>query len=140
MRRWRNFNQWMFDLDTFYRLEVLHLYVWILLNAMYEGGVQLGCVVLGERQYIRSIGKFREDLSFTVRKRSFYKWLDSEKFEYGGVYTFKSMNDLTCGDYVYWMEKSVKKGCVDSGIDRLNDKADSGLSLRGKKHVNRVRK
>ncbi|MGM0830239.1 MAG: hypothetical protein ACQEU4_18610 [Bacillota bacterium] len=36
MSRWRNFNQWLFELDTFYRLEGLHLYVWILLNAVYE--------------------------------------------------------------------------------------------------------
>jgi hypothetical protein len=35
---------------------------------------------------------------------------------------------------------SVKKGCDDSGIDRLNDKADSGVSSCGEKHVNRVRK
>ncbi|MGD6849262.1 hypothetical protein [Rossellomorea aquimaris] len=49
MSRWRNLNQLTFDyLDTFYPL--------------YEGGVQLGCVVLVESQYIRSIGKFREDL------------------------------------------------------------------------------
>lgn len=63
MERWRNLNQWVFDLDTFYHLEGLHLYVWILLNVMYKGGVQLGCVVLfGERQYIQSVGKIREDL------------------------------------------------------------------------------
>lgn len=114
MDRWRNLIQWRLDLDTFN-----HLYMWVLLNAMYEGRVQLGCVVLGEGQYIRSIGKFREDLFYKVRMRPFCERLDSEKYEYGGVYTFKSMNDLACGDYVYWMEKSVKKGCDDSGINRL---------------------
>jgi hypothetical protein len=82
MDRWRNLYQSMFDLDTFY-----HLYLWILLNAMYEGRVQLGCVVLGERQYIRSIEKFREGRFFRARWRTFCKWLDSEKYEYGDVYT-----------------------------------------------------
>ncbi|CAN7274137.1 hypothetical protein [Rossellomorea sp. LjRoot5] len=47
MDRWRNLNQWMFDVDTFN-----HLYLWILLNAMFEGRVKLGCVVFGERNYI----------------------------------------------------------------------------------------
>ncbi|MGM0853474.1 MAG: hypothetical protein ACQEWI_12815 [Bacillota bacterium] len=135
MSRWRNLNQWMFDLDTFY-----HLYLWIVLNAMYEGGAQLGCVVLGERQYIRSIGKIREGLFFKVRMRPFCKRLESEKYEYGGVYTFKPMNDFACGDYFYWMEMSVKKGCDDSGIDQLDNKADSGMSSCGEKHVNRIRK
>ncbi|WP_282139185.1 hypothetical protein [Rossellomorea aquimaris] len=111
MSRRRNLNQCMFDLDTFY-----HLYLWILLNAMYEGGVQLGCVVLGEMPYIRSIGKFREDLLFKVRMWPFCKRLKSEKYEYGGVNTFKSMNDLACGDYVYWMEKSVKRDVMILGL------------------------
>jgi hypothetical protein len=79
-------------LVTFYLL-----YLWILLNAMYDGGVQLGCVVLGESQYIRSIGKFREDLFFKVRMRPFCKRLDTKKYEYGGVYTFKPMNDSLVG-------------------------------------------
>ncbi|MCA1057565.1 hypothetical protein LCL96_01370 [Rossellomorea aquimaris] len=114
MSRWRNLNKWISDLSTFY-----YLYLWILLNAMYEGGVQLGCVVLGERPYIRSIGKIREDLFLKVRMRPFCKRLESEKYEYGGVYTFKSMNDLACGDYVYWIKIFVKKGCYDSGIDQL---------------------
>jgi hypothetical protein len=114
MDRWRNLNQWMFDLETFN-----HLYMWIFLNAMYEGSVQLGCVLLGERPYIRCIGKFRECLFFKVGMRPFCKRLDSEEYEYGDVYAFKSMNDFACGDYVYWMEKSVKKGCDDSGIDSL---------------------
>lgn len=135
MSRWRNINQWMFDLDTFY-----HLDLWILLNAMYDGGVQLGCVVLGEGNYIRSIGRTREDLFFKVRIRPFCKRLESERYEYGGVYMFKSMYDLGCVDYVFWMEKSVKKGCNDSGIDQLDNKADSGMSSCGEKHVNRVRK
>jgi hypothetical protein len=135
MDRWRNLNQWMLDLATFN-----HLYMWILLNAMYEGRVQLRCVVLGEKPYIRSIGKFREDLFYEVRMRHFCKRLDSEKYEYGGVYTFKSMKNLACGDYVYWMVKSVNKVRDDSGIDRLDNKADSGMSSCGEKHVNRVRK
>jgi hypothetical protein len=92
MDRWRNLNQWMFDLDTF-----KHLYIWILLNAMYEGGVQLGCVVLGERQYIRSIGKFRENLFNKVRMWTFCKLLESEKYKYGSVYTFKPVNNLASG-------------------------------------------
>jgi hypothetical protein len=123
------------DLDTFN-----HLYTWILLNTMYEGRVQLGCVVLGERPYIRWIGKFREDLFYKVRMWPFCKWLESDKYEYGDVYTFKPMNDLACGDYVYWNGLSVKKSCDDSGIDRLDNKADSGMSSCGEKHVNRVRK
>ncbi|MGD6958243.1 hypothetical protein ACQCWA_10965 [Rossellomorea aquimaris] len=136
MSRWRNLNQWTFDLDTFYPL-----YLWIVLNPMYEGGVQLiGCVVLVERQYIRSIGKFREDLFFKVRMWPFCKRLESDKYEYGGVYTFKPMNDFACGDYFYWIGMSVKKSYDDSGIDQLDNKADSGMSSCGEKHVNRVRK
>jgi hypothetical protein len=135
MDRWRNLNQRIFDWDTFN-----HLYMWILLNAMYESRVQLGCVVVGERQYISSIGKYREDLFFKVRMKPFCKRLDSKKYEYGGVYTFKPMNDFACGNHFYWMGMSVKKGCDDSGIDRPNDKADSGVSSCGEKHVNRVRK
>ncbi|KAA0562266.1 hypothetical protein F0342_17770 [Bacillus sp. CH30_1T] len=130
MSRWSNLNQWMFDLDTFYPL-----YLWIVLNAMYVGGVQLGCVMLGERPYIRSIGKFRETLFYKVRMWPFCKWM-----EYGSVYTFKPMNDLACGHYFYWIGMSVKKGYDDSGIDQLDNKADSGLSSCGEKHVNRVRK
>ncbi|PFG05240.1 hypothetical protein [Bacillus sp. es.034] len=135
MDRWRNLNQWIFDLDTFN-----HLYMWILLNAIYDGEVQLGCVVLGEMPFIRSIGKFREDLLYKERMWPFCKWLESENYKYGSVYTFKSMNDLACGDYVYWMNILIKKGCYDSGINRLNDKADSGMSSCGEKHVNRVRR
>jgi hypothetical protein len=89
MDRWKNLNQWMFDLDSFN-----HLYMWILLNAMYEGGVQLGSVMIGERQYIPLIGRFGEDLFFKVRMKPFCKRLDSKKYEYGGVYTFKPMNNL----------------------------------------------
>jgi hypothetical protein len=71
MDRWRNLNQWIFDLDT-----INHLYLWILLNAMYEGRVQLGCVMIGERQYIPSIGKFRENLFFKVRMKPFVRgWI-----------------------------------------------------------------
>ncbi|WP_061809643.1 hypothetical protein [Rossellomorea vietnamensis] len=85
MDRWRNLNQWMFDLDT-----LNHLYMWILLNVMYEGRVQVGCVVLGEKPYIRSIGKIREVLFYKVRMWQSCKWLESEKYKYGSVYTFKS--------------------------------------------------
>jgi hypothetical protein len=92
MDRWRNLNQWMFYLDTYNPP-----YMWILLNAMYESRVQLGSVLLGERPYIRSIGKFREDLFFKVGMGPFCKRLDSEKYEYRGVYTFKPMNDFACG-------------------------------------------
>ncbi|UTE76763.1 hypothetical protein [Rossellomorea sp. KS-H15a] len=130
MSRWRKLNHWMLDLDTFY-----HLYLLILLNAMYEGGVQLGCVVLGEGHYIRSIGRTREDLFLKVRIRPFCKGLVSERYEYGGVYTFKPMNDLACGIRMF-----VKRGCNDSGIDQLDNKADSGMSSCGEKRVNRVRK
>jgi hypothetical protein len=117
MDRWENLNQWMFDFDTFN-----HLYMWILLNAMYGGRVQLWCVVLGENPYIRSIGKFREDLFYKVRMRSFCKRLKSEKYEFEGVYTFKPKDDFACGDHFNWLGLSVKKRCDDSGIDRLNDK------------------
>ncbi|MCR8848345.1 hypothetical protein NQ095_08020 [Rossellomorea sp. SC111] len=120
MCKWRNLNQWMFDLDTFN-----HLYMWILLNSVYEGGVQLWCVVLGERKYIQSTGKIREDLFFKVRMRPSCKRLESVKYVYGGVYTFKPMNDIACGDYVYQMEMFVIKGCDNSGIDQLGNKADS---------------
>lgn len=74
-----------------------------------------------------------------MRIRPFRNRLESEKYECGGVYTFKSMNDLACGDDVYWMEKSAKKGCEDSGIDRLDEKADFGRSSCDDKHVNQVR-
>ena len=50
------------------------------------------------------------------------------------------MNDLACWDHFYWMGMSVKKGYDDSEIDQLDDKADSGMSSCGEKHVNRVRK
>ncbi|WP_341356787.1 hypothetical protein [Rossellomorea sp. y25] len=117
-----------------------HLYMWILLNALYEGGVQLGCVALGERPYIRSIGKFREDLFYKVRMWPFCKRLKSEKYEYGDVFTVKPMNDFSCGDCFYRIGLSVKKGYDDSGIDRLDNEADSGMSSCGEKHVNQVRK
>lgn len=135
MSRWRNLKQWMFDLHTFY-----HLDLWILLNAMYEGGVQLGRVVLGEGNYFRSIGRTREDLFLKVRIRSFCKRLESERYEYGGVYTFKPMNDFAlCG--LFLLDEDVcQKGCDDSGIDQLDNKADSGMSSCGEKHVNRVRR
>ncbi|PFA69837.1 hypothetical protein CN378_03455 [Bacillus sp. AFS015802] len=134
MSRWRNLNQWMSDLNTFY-----HLYLWILLNAMYEGGVQLRCVVLGERKYIRSIEKIRDDLFFKLRMRPFCKRLKSEKCEYGSVYTLKSMNDLACMDYFYWIRMSVKRDVMILGLTSLL-KADSGRSSCGEKHVNWVRK
>ncbi|MFC7782869.1 hypothetical protein ACFQWC_00060 [Rossellomorea sp. GCM10028870] len=117
-------------MHTFYRL-----YLWIVLNAMYEGGVQLGCVVHGEGHYIRSIGRTRENLFFKVRIWPFCKRLESERYEYGGVYTFKPMNDLACGIRMF-----VKKRCNDSGIDQLGNKADSRMSSCGEKHVNRVRR
>jgi hypothetical protein len=50
------------------------------------------------------------------------------------------MNDFACVDYFYWIGLSVKKGCDESGIDQLDNKADSGVSSCGEKHVNRVRK
>jgi hypothetical protein len=46
MSGWRKIKQKILELDTFYHLEYLLLYVWILLNATYQGGVQVGCVVL----------------------------------------------------------------------------------------------
>jgi hypothetical protein len=119
MSRLRNINQWMFDMDAFYHLEGLHLYAWILLNAMYEGGVQLGCVVFGARPYIRSNGKFREVLFYKVRMRLFCKRLESEKYEYEGVYTFKPMNDLACGGHFYWKEMSVKRDVMILGLPSL---------------------
>ncbi|WP_226673467.1 hypothetical protein [Rossellomorea aquimaris] len=140
MSRCRKLNQWKFDLDTFYHLKGLHLYVWILLNAIYEGGVHLGCVVLGKRLYIRSIVKFREALIFKVRMRSYCRRFESYEYEYGGVNAFKLMNDFVCEGYFYLMGMSVKKGCDDSGIIQLNDKADSGVSSCDEKHVNWVRK
>ncbi|MEI2666121.1 hypothetical protein [Rossellomorea sp. LJF3] len=114
MSRWRKLNHWMLDLDTFY-----HLYLLILLNAMYEGGVQLGCVVLGERPYIRSIGKIREDLFFKVRMRPFCKRLESKKYEYEDVFKFKPMNGFVCADYFYWMRISVKRDVMILGLTSL---------------------
>jgi hypothetical protein len=140
MSRWRNLNQWMFDLYTFYYLEGLHLYVWILLNVMYVGQVQLGSILFGARPDIQSIGKFREVLFFNVRMTLFCKRLESEKYEYEGVLRLMPMNDLACGDHFYWMGMSVKKRYDDSGSDRIHNKADSGRSSCGEKHVNRVRK
>jgi hypothetical protein len=99
------------DLDTFN-----HLYTWILLNTMYEGRVQLGCVVLGERPYIQSIGKFREELFYKVRMWPFCKWMESEKYKCGRFYAFKLMNDLACGDYFYWIGMSVKKVVMILGL------------------------
>ncbi|MDX8345803.1 hypothetical protein [Rossellomorea sp. YZS02] len=119
MSRWRNLNQWMLDLDKFYHLEGIYLYMWILLITMYEGEVQLGCVVLGEKQYIRSIGKFREDLFFTVRMRPFCKRLESEKYEYEDLITFKLMNDFACVEYFYWKRMSVKSGVMILGLTGL---------------------
>ncbi|MGD6849258.1 hypothetical protein [Rossellomorea aquimaris] len=116
MSRWRNLNQWIFDINKFYHQEGLQLYLWILLNTMYEGGVQLGCVVLGERLYMRAIRKFREDLFYKVRIWPFCKWFESEKYKYGRVYTFKKMNDLACGDYFYWIGMSVKKVVIILGL------------------------
>jgi hypothetical protein len=104
MSRWRKLNHWMLDLDTFY-----HLYLLILLNAMYEGGVQLGCVVLGERPYIRSNGKIRGNLFFKVSIRPFCKRLESEKHEYENVFKFKPMKGFAFADYFYWMRISVKR-------------------------------
>ncbi|MCC5801838.1 hypothetical protein [Rossellomorea vietnamensis] len=134
MSRWRKLNQWMLDLDTFY-----HLYLLILLNAMYEGGVKLGCVVLGERQYIRSIGKIREDMFFKVKMRSFCKRLESKKYEYEDVFKFKPMHDFACVDYFCWMRMSVKRDVLILGLTSLI-KADLGMYSCGEKHVNRVRK
>ena len=112
MSRWSIFDQWLFEWDRFF-----HRYVWILLNAMYEGRVPLGSVLHGERKYIQSIG-------------------ESEKNVYGGVYRFMPLSDFICRDHFYWMGMSVKKGCNDSGIIQ----PDSGRSSCGEKHVNRVRK
>ncbi|NMH67902.1 hypothetical protein HF072_03770 [Bacillus sp. RO3] len=53
MSGWRKLEQEMVEMETFYLPEDLRLYVWILLNATYQGGVQIGGVVLGERQYVR---------------------------------------------------------------------------------------
>ncbi|QHE62599.1 hypothetical protein FHE72_17385 [Rossellomorea vietnamensis] len=140
MSRWRNLNQRIFNMDIFFHLEGLQLYLWILLNAMYEDGVQLGCVVLGERLYIRPIAKFQEALIFKVRMRPYCMRYESYEYEYVGVNMFKQVSDFVCWDYFYGVGMSVKKECNDSGVDWLNDKADSGLSLCGAKHVNRMRK
>jgi hypothetical protein len=151
MSGWRNLKQRMLDLDTFYHLEGLRLYVGIMLNATYEGGVQVGCVVLGERQYIQSIRKFREGLWFYNRKKideyshsriqPSIKRLESEKYEYGYVFTFRPTKDFACGDYLNWMGMSVKEdGCDDSGGDQLDDRADSGMSSCGEKDVNQERR
>jgi hypothetical protein len=59
----------MLDLDTFYHLEDLLLYVWILLNALDEDGVQVGCVVPAERKNIRMIRKFGENLWYCNGKK-----------------------------------------------------------------------
>ncbi|WP_226673469.1 hypothetical protein [Rossellomorea aquimaris] len=112
MSRWSNFNQWLFEWDRFF-----YLYVWILLNAMYEGVVPLGSVLPGERKYIQSIEEW-------------------EKNVYGGVYRFMPLSDFICRDHFYLMGMSVIKKCNDSGIIQ----PDSGRSSCGEKHVNRVRR
>ncbi|TMU85868.1 hypothetical protein FGG79_11775 [Bacillus sp. BHET2] len=155
MSGWRKLEQEMLDLETFYHPEDLRLYVWILLNATYQGGVQVGGVVLGERQYIRSIRKLREDLWYyngkkideysnsriqrSIKRLEECGLLKAEKFQHGFVFTLRPTKDHTCVDYLEWMGMSVKEDRGDdSGDDQPEEGAGSGMSPYGEKDVNRV--
>jgi hypothetical protein len=139
MSGWRKLKQRMFDLDTFYPLEDLRLCVWILVITTYEGGIQVGCMVLGEMQYIPSIWKFREILWFYNRKKidesshsriqHLINRLEWEKYKYAYVFMFWATKDFACGDYLNRIGISVKRG----------QGHDSGLSSYGEEDVNRVR-
>ncbi|MCA1063871.1 hypothetical protein QTG56_01415 [Rossellomorea sp. AcN35-11] len=157
MNGWRKLEQEILDLETFHHPEDLRLYVWILLNATYQGGVQVGGVVLGERQYIRSLRKLREDLWFyngkkideysnsriqrSIKRLEECGWLKAEKFQHGYVFTLRPTKDFTCSEYLSWMGMSGKEdGSDDSGGDQPDDGAGSGVSSCGEEDVNQVRK
>ncbi len=101
------------DLNKYYPLESILLYAWILLNEE----AQVGCMVLGESKYIRSIRKFRDVIFYRGNKINEYlhsriqpssKWSVSEKYEYGHVITYRLRKNVTCGDYLYWVGIFVK--------------------------------
>jgi hypothetical protein len=95
------------------------------LNATYQGGVQVGGVVLGERQYVRSLRKLREDLWFyngkkideyshsriqrSIKRLEKDGWLKAEKYEHGYVFTLRPMKDFACGEYLSGMGMSKRK-------------------------------
>ncbi|BCB04076.1 hypothetical protein [Bacillus sp. KH172YL63] len=157
MNGWRKLETGMLDKETFHHPEDLRLYVLILLNATYQGGVQVGGVVLGERQYVRSLRKLREDLWFyngkkideyshsriqrSIKRLERDGWLKAEKYEHGFVFTLRPTKDFACGEYLSWMGMSKKEeGREESGGDQPDDGAGSGKSSCGNKDVNGVRR
>jgi hypothetical protein len=157
MNGWRKLETGMLDKETFHHPEDLRLYVLILLNATYQGGVQVGGVVLGERQYVRSLRKLREDLWFyngkkideyshsriqrSIKRLERDGWLKAEKYEHGYVFTLRPTKDFACGEYLSWMGMSKKEeGREESGGDQPDDGAGSGGSSCGEKDVKQVRR
>ncbi|MGM0852615.1 MAG: hypothetical protein ACQEWI_08385 [Bacillota bacterium] len=119
MSGWRKLEKDIVDTEIFHHPEDIRLYVWILSKATHKAGVQVGGVVLGERQYIRSIGKLQEDLwFFNGKKKDEYTtsriqrsikrlekcgWLKAEKFKHGFIFTVRPVKDPECGEYLKWM-------------------------------------
>jgi hypothetical protein len=156
MNGWRKLEQGVLDMETFHHPEDLRLYVLILLNATHQGGIQVGGVVLGERQYVRSLRKLREDLWFyngkkideyshsriqrSIKRLEKCGWLKAEKYEHGYVFTLRPTKDFACGEYLSWMGMSNKEEeREESGGDQPDDGAGSGGSSCGEKDVNGVR-
>ncbi|BCB04065.1 hypothetical protein [Bacillus sp. KH172YL63] len=123
------------------------MYVLILLNSTYKGGVLVGGVVLGERQYVRSLRQLREDLWFynengveeyshsriqrSIKRLEKCGWLKAEKYEHGYVFTLRPAKDFACRE----MGTAVKDGGDESGGDQLDDEAGSGRSFCGEQDV-----
>jgi hypothetical protein len=157
MNGWRKLEQGVLDMETFHHPEDLRLYVLILLNATHQGGIQVGGVVLGERQYVRSLRKLREDLWFyngkkideyshsriqrSIKRLEKCGWLKAEKYEHGYVFTLRPTKDFACGEYLSWMGMSNKEEeREESGGDQPDDGAGSGGSSYGEKVVKQVRR
>jgi hypothetical protein len=67
--------------------------------------------------------------------------LELEKYQHGYVFSFRLAKDFTCGDYLNWIKVSVKEDrCIGSRGDELDDRANSGMSSCGEKHVKLARK
>ncbi|MGG3916029.1 hypothetical protein [Rossellomorea vietnamensis] len=157
MNGWRKLETGMLDKETFHHTEDLRLYVLILLNATHKGGVQVGGVVLGERQYVRSLRKLREDLWFyngkkideyshsriqrSIKRLERDGWLKAEKYEHGYVFTLRPTKDFACGEYLRWMGMSKKEEeREESGGDQPDDGAGSGGPSCGEMDVKQVRR
>lgn len=145
MSGWRKLEKVMVDTEIFHHPEDIRLYVWILLHATHTGGVQVGDVVLGERQYIRSIGKLQEDLWFyngkkkdaytasriqrSIKRLEKYDWLKAEKFQHGFIFTVRPVKDPLCGEYLKWMGIPMEgKGDDEFAGDQPDEGAGTLLS------------